>query len=83
MLDAAGKDVALHRPELVRDAVDDERLHPAQDDPELLVLVAVQRDDRAGLELEGLAYGLLRSTYDFHEGVEAFGEKRDPKFEGR
>ena len=36
-----------------------------------------------GLELEGLAYGLLRSTHDFREGVEAFGEKREPKFEGR
>jgi len=36
-----------------------------------------------GLEVEGLAYGLLRSTHDFREGVEAFGAKRPPNFEGR
>jgi 2-oxoglutaroyl-CoA hydrolase len=36
-----------------------------------------------GLEVEGLAYGLLRSTHDFREGVTAFGEKRPPNFQGR
>ena len=36
-----------------------------------------------GLELEGYAYGMLRSSHDFREGVEAFGENRKPEFEGR
>ena len=35
-----------------------------------------------GLEVEGLAYGLLRSTHDFREGVEAFHAKRPAKFTG-
>jgi 2-oxoglutaroyl-CoA hydrolase len=36
-----------------------------------------------GLEVEGLAYGLLQQTHDFREGVESFVEKRPPEFEGR
>jgi 2-oxoglutaroyl-CoA hydrolase len=35
-----------------------------------------------GLELEGLAYGLLQQTHDFHEGVGAFVAKRKPEFDG-
>jgi 2-oxoglutaroyl-CoA hydrolase len=35
-----------------------------------------------GLELEGLAYGLLQQTHDFREGVAAFTEKREAEFTG-
>ena len=35
-----------------------------------------------GLELEGLAYGLLQQSHDFREGVESFTEKRKPEFRG-
>ena len=35
-----------------------------------------------GLELEGLAYGFLRGSDDFREGVEAFVEKRDAEYRG-
>src|SRR6266699_3568369 len=36
-----------------------------------------------GLEIEGLAYGILRSTQDYKEGIDAFYAKRPPRFEGR
>jgi 2-oxoglutaroyl-CoA hydrolase len=35
------------------------------------------------IELEGQAYGRLRSSDDFRKGVEAFHQKRRPKFTGR
>jgi 2-oxoglutaroyl-CoA hydrolase len=35
-----------------------------------------------GLELEGLAYGLLQQTDDFREGVSSFVEKRKANFKG-
>jgi len=35
-----------------------------------------------GLEIEGLAYGLLQQTHDFREGVRAFVEKRPATYTG-
>ncbi len=63
VLDAAGKDVTLHRPERVLDPLDDEHLHPAQDDPELLVRVAVHRDDGTRLELDQIQHCSLAEEW--------------------
>jgi 2-oxoglutaroyl-CoA hydrolase len=37
---------------------------------------------RAAIEMEGQAYGRLRSSNDFREGVESFFAKRKPSFTG-
>ncbi len=67
MLDPTREDIALHRPELVRLAGDDERLHAAQDDPELLVRVTVGGNRRAWRELDHVQHRTgaeQRSTAD-------------------
>lgn len=38
---------------------------------------------QGAIELEGQAYGRLRSSEDFKEGVESFHDKRQPVFRGR
>lgn len=37
----------------------------------------------AGIAMEGRMYGFLRTTEDFHEGVQAFKEKRRPRFQSK
>src|SRR5213594_1571137 len=36
----------------------------------------------AALEMEAMAFGLISSTEDIYEGLQAFMEKREPKFKG-
>jgi len=80
VLDTARKDVRLHRAELVRHSVDDERLHPFEDDAELLVRMVVQRHRRSRLEADEVQHRALpeerlaadpRGELEGADGVEA------------
>ena len=54
-------------PELMRDAVDDQRLHATQHDSKLLVRVTVRGDGRSGIELDQVHHRVLaeqRSALD-------------------
>ena len=59
VLDAAGQDVALQRAQPALDAVDEQHLRAAQDDAELLVLVAVRWHRRARLEIDQIEHCAL------------------------
>ncbi len=73
MLDAAGEHVRLERPQLVRDPVDDEGLHALEDDPELLVRMAVRRHRGSRLEADQVHHRVLseeRATRDSRDELE-------------
>jgi len=52
VLDLAREHVRLQRSQLVSNARDDERLHPLEDEAELLVRMAMERHRRTGLEAD-------------------------------
>jgi len=55
----------------------------AQRTAKALLNTAQDAPVHVGIELEGQAYGRLRSSDDFREGVDAFTTKRKPNFTGR
>jgi 2-iminobutanoate/2-iminopropanoate deaminase len=59
VLDSAGQHVALHRSHCVLLAGDHQHLCPAQHDPELFVLMAVERNGRPRLELDQVQHRAL------------------------
>ena len=54
----------------------------AQRTSKSILNVAQDASLHAGIQLEGEAYGRLRSSHDFREGVEAFHEKRKADYDG-
>ena len=71
MLDAPREHVRLERAELVCDTLDDERLHPLEDDAELLVRMAVQRYGRVRLEADQVQH---RALTEERPSAHALGE---------
>jgi enoyl-CoA hydratase/carnithine racemase len=85
---ALGLVTAVVAPEALDDAVDGLIEELARHSPLALKMAkrvlnsAYDGPLQLGLEIEGLAYGLLQQTHDFREGVAAFTEKRDADFTG-
>jgi enoyl-CoA hydratase/3-hydroxyacyl-CoA dehydrogenase len=46
-------------------------------------MLAGRNDLEAGLRAESDAFGLLWTTQDTVEGIDAFHDRREPEFEGR
>jgi succinate-semialdehyde dehydrogenase/glutarate-semialdehyde dehydrogenase len=77
VLDTARENVSLERAELVRNTVDDERLHPLEHDPELLVRMAVQGHGRSRLEANEIEHRTLsEERLPRHSGCELEGADR-------